>query len=102
MYTLGAFHSEDGTDLRAGPIDMLEIDAHAERLVLLGDHDDIGEPLGVVNLADKLSCQEPSHFLANCLSLVRSGPTEMFLHRLHLWVDSQMVLSQSPGYTRHV
>ena len=87
---------------RAGLIDVLEIHAHAERLVLLEDHDDIGEPLGVVNLTDKLSCLEPSHLLANCLSLLRSGPTEMFLHRLHLWVDSQMVLSQSPGHTRHV
>ena len=41
---------------RAGRIDMLEIDAHAKRIVLFGDHDDIGEPLGVVNLSDKLCC----------------------------------------------
>ena len=88
--------------LRAGPLDMLEIDAHAERLVLLRDHDDIGEPVGVVDLADKLSFQEPSHFLADCLSFLHSGPTEMFLYGLHFWVDSQTVLSQSPGYTWHV
>ena len=41
---------------RAGPIDMLKIDAHAKQIVLFGDHDDIGEPLGVVNLSDKLCC----------------------------------------------
>ena len=38
----------------AGPIDMLKIDAHAKQIVLFGDHDDIGEPLGLVNLSDKL------------------------------------------------
>ena len=26
----------------------------------------------------------------------------MFLDWFHFWVDSQTVLSQSPGYTRHV
>ena len=41
---------------RAGSIDMLKIDAHAKRIVLFGDHDDIGKPLGVVNLSDKLCC----------------------------------------------
>ena len=41
---------------RAGPIDMLKIDAHAKQIVLFGDHDDIGEPLRVVNLSDKLCC----------------------------------------------
>ena len=40
---------------RADPIDMLKIDAHAKRIVLFGDHD-IGEPLGVVKLSDKLCC----------------------------------------------
>ena len=70
--------------------------------VLFGDHDDIGEPLGVVNLSDKLSCQEPSHFLANCFSLLDGGPSEMFLDCFYFRVDSQTVLSQSPGYTRRV
>ena len=42
--------------LRAGPVDMFKVDAHAKRIVLFGDHDDIGEPLGVVNLSDKLYC----------------------------------------------
>ena len=41
---------------RAGPIDMLEIDAHAKRIVLFGYHDHIGEPLGVVSFSDKLCC----------------------------------------------
>ena len=41
---------------RADLIDMFEVDAHAKWLVLLGDHDNIGEPLGVVNLSDKLCC----------------------------------------------
>ena len=40
----------------AGPIDMFEVDAHVKRLVLFGDHDNIGEPLGVVNLSDELRC----------------------------------------------
>ena len=40
----------------AGLIDMFEIDAHAKGVVLLGNHDDIGEPLGVVYLSDKLCC----------------------------------------------
>ena len=35
---------------RAGPVDVLEINAHSERLVLLRNHDDISEPLGVVYL----------------------------------------------------
>ena len=41
---------------RAGPVDVLEINAHSERLVLLRNHDDISEPLGVINLSDKLRC----------------------------------------------
>ena len=87
---------------RAGPIDMLEIDAHAKRIILFGDHDDIGEPLGVVNLSDELSYQESSHFISNCFSLLYGGPSKMFLGRVYLRVGSQTMLSQSPGYTRHV
>ena len=84
---------------RAGPIDMLEIDANAEGFVLLGDHDNISEPLGVVYIADERSCQKPSHLLANCLSLLRDGPAEMLFNGFCFRVDSQTVLSQSPGYT---
>ena len=87
---------------RAGPIDMLEVNAHTKRVVFFGDHDNIGEPLGVVYFSDELSCQEPSHFLANCFSLLYGGPSKMFLDWFHFRVDSQTVLSQSPGYTRHV
>ena len=41
---------------RAGPVDVLEINAHPERLVLLRNRDDISEPLGVVDFSDELSC----------------------------------------------
>ena len=87
---------------RASPIDMLEVNTNAEWVVLLGDHDHIGKPLGVVNLSDELSRQEPSHLFTNSFPLLYGGPTKMFLDWFHFWVDSQMVLSQSPGYTRHV
>ena len=73
---------------RAGPVDVLEINAHSERLVLLRDHDDISEPLGVVYLSDKSCCQQSSHFLTNGLSLLDGGPSKMFLDRFYLWVDS--------------
>ena len=88
--------------LGADPIDVLEIDAHSERLILLRDHDDVGEPLGVVHLTDELGCQEPSNFFANGLPLLCSRATKMLLHRFCFRVDSQTVLSQLPGYTRHV
>ena len=81
---------------------MLEVNAHAKRVVLLGDRDNIGEPLGVVNFSDELSCQEPSHFFANCFSLLYGGPSKMFLDWFYFRVDSQTMLSQSPGYTWHV
>ena len=87
---------------RAGPIDMLEVNAHAKRIILLGDHENIGEPLRVVNLSDELSCQEPNYLLANCFSLLYGGPSEMFLDWFYFRFDSQTMLSQSPGYTRHV
>ena len=67
--------------LGADPIDVLEINAHSERLVLLRDHDDVGEPLGVVHLTDELGCQEPSNFFANGLPLLCSRATKMLLHR---------------------
>ena len=38
---------------RAFLVDMLEVNAHAECIILLGDHDIVGEPLGVVYLADE-------------------------------------------------
>ena len=41
---------------RAGPIDMFKVNAHANCLVLLGDHDNVGEPLGVVDFLDELRC----------------------------------------------
>ena len=41
---------------RVGPGDMFGVNAHAKRIVLFRDHDDIGEPLRVVNLSDKLCC----------------------------------------------
>ena len=56
----------------------------------------------MVYLVDELSRQEPSHLLANGLSLLRGGPTEMLLNGFCFWVDSQTVLSQLPGYTWHV
>ena len=56
----------------------------------------------MVNLLDKLSYQEPSHFLADCLSLLDGGPSEMFLDWFYFRVDLQTMLSQSPGYTWHV
>ena len=88
--------------LGVDPIDVLEIDAHSERLILLRNHDDVGEPLGVVHLTDELGCQEPSNFFTNGLPLLCSRATKMLLHRYCLRVNSQMVLNQLPGYTRHV
>ena len=41
---------------RTCPIDMLEVNAHAKGISLLRDHDNISEPLRVVNLSDELSC----------------------------------------------
>ena len=55
----------------------------------------------MVNLSDELSFQEPSHFLTNCFSLLYGRPSKMFLDWFYFRVDSQMMLSQSPGYTRH-
>ena len=40
--------------LGACPIDVLEVDAHPTRVILLQHHDDIDEPLGVVHLSDEL------------------------------------------------
>ena len=87
---------------RAGPVDVLEINAHSERFVLLRNHDDISEPLGVVYLADELSCQEMSHLLTNGLSLLHGGSSEVLFDGSCFWVDSQAVLSQFPRYTWHV
>ena len=68
---------------RAGPVDVLEINAHSERFVLLRNHDDIGEPLGVVYLSDKLCCRESSHLLANGFFLLNGGPSKVFFNRFH-------------------
>ena len=87
---------------RAGPVDVLEINAHSERFVLLRNHDNISEPLGVVYLSDKSCRQQSSHFLTNCFSLLYGGLSKMFLERFYFRVDSQTVLSQSPRYTWHV
>ena len=56
----------------------------------------------MVNLSDKLSSQKPSHFFANCLSLLDGGPPKVLFDGFYLGVDTQTVLSQSPGYTWHV
>ena len=56
----------------------------------------------MVYLADELSCQKPSYLLAICFPFLHGGPTEMLFDGFLFWVDSQTVLSQSPGYTRHV
>jgi hypothetical protein len=87
-----------GTD----PVDVLEIDAHPERLIFLRNHDDVGEPLGVVHLTDELGCQEPSNFFTNGFPFLCSRTMKMFLHRFCFRIDSQAVLSQLPRYTRHV
>ena len=62
---------------RADLIEMLEVDAHSERLVLLRNHDDISEPLGVVYLSDKSCRQQSSHFFTDGLSLLDGGPPKM-------------------------
>ena len=87
---------------RADLIEMLEVDAHSERLVLLGHHDNIGEPLGVVYLANEVGCQKLSHLFSDCLPLVRGGPTQAFSDRPSGGIHVQSVLSQLPGYTWHV
>ena len=87
---------------RAGSVDVLEINAHSERFVLLRNHDDISEPLGVVYLSNKSCRQQSSHFLTNGFSLLDGGPPKMLFDWFHFRVDSQTVLSQFPGYTRHV
>ena len=69
---------------RAGPIDMFEINAHTNRIVLFGNHDDIGEPLGMVYLSDELCYKESSHLLANGFFLLNGGPSKMFLNRFCL------------------
>ena len=66
---------------RAGPIDMFEINAHTKGIVLFGNHNDIGEPLGVVYLSDELCCKESSHLFANGLFLLNGGPSKMFFNR---------------------
>ena len=38
---------------RVGPIDVLKINAHLERVILLRHHDDVGERLGVVHLSNE-------------------------------------------------
>ena len=63
---------------RADLIEMLEVDAHSVKLVLLGHHNNIGEPLGVVYHANDVGCQKFSHLLSDCLPLVRGGPTQAF------------------------
>ena len=73
---------------RAGPVDVLEINAHSERLVLLRNHDDISEPLGVVYLSDKSCRQQSSHFLTNGFSLLDGGPPKMLFDRFCRRVDS--------------
>ena len=56
----------------------------------------------MVYLADELSSQESIHFFTNGLSLLRGGSTEVLFDGFYFRVDLQMMLSQSPGYTRHV
>ena len=73
---------------RAGPVDVLEINAHAKCVVLLGNHDDIGEPLGVVYLSDKICCKESSHFFTDGLSLLDGGPPKMLFDWFCRRVDS--------------
>ena len=87
---------------RADLIEMLEVNAHSERLVLLGHHDNIGEPLGVVYLANEVGCQKFSHLLSDCLPFVRGGPTQAFSDGPSGRIHMQSVLSQLPGYTWHV
>ena len=60
---------------------MFEINAHAKGIVLFGNHDDIGEPLGVVYLSDELCCKKPSHLFANGFFLMNGGPPKMFFNR---------------------
>ena len=86
----------------AGSIDVLEINAHSERFVLLRNHDDISEPFGVVYLSDKSCRQQSSHFLTNGFSLLDGGPPKMLFDWFYLWVNLQTVLSQLPGHTWHV
>ena len=62
---------------RAGPVDVLEINAHSGQFVLLSNHDDISEPFGVVYLSDKSCHQQSSQFLTNGFSLLDGGPPEM-------------------------
>ena len=87
---------------RAYLIEMLEVYAHSERLVLLGYHDNIGEPLRVVNLANEVGCQQLGHLLPNCFPLVRGGPAQALLDGPSDGIHMQSVLSQLPGYTWHV
>ena len=84
----------------ADSIDMLEVNTHTKRIIFLRDHDDVGEPLGAVNLADELSDQESSHLLANRLSLLNGGPrrcsvTGFAFGSTHKWCSASPL--RTPG-----
>ena len=88
--------------LRADLIEMLEVDAHSERLILLGQHDNIGEPLGVVNLTNEVGRQQLGHLFPDCLPLLCGGPAQALSDGPSGGIHVQSVLSQLPGYTWHV
>ena len=56
----------------------------------------------MVNLATELGGKEPSYLLSDRLALLDGRSTQVLVDWLGLWIDSESVLSQFPGHTRHV
>ena len=90
------------TILRASTIQICEVDAHSPLPVCFLDHDDIGQPLGIIDFSDKIGSKQFLYFVHDSFVSFRSKSSSHLLDELLLKVYIEAVLDNVYRDTRHV
>ena len=70
--------------LRACVIQVREVDAHSPLLVCLFDHDDVGQPLKIIDLPDEVSGEQLVYLIHDYFVLFKNENSSSLLDRLLL------------------
>ena len=70
--------------LRAGTIQICEVDAHSPFPVCLFDHDNVGQPLRIVDFPDEVSSVQLVHLVHDCFVSFKSEKSSSLLNRFLL------------------
>ena len=83
-------------------VEICKIHTHVPFPVGLFDHDNVGQPLGIIDFLDESNCQKLIYFFHNCFVLFWGKNLSFLLDGLLGRVNIQLVLYDLIVYPQHV